>query len=270
MATALQGSQVKPQIIVDPDGTPATIDVGIVQSMSPSASTQTVSQKGLSGVSLDRVSQHEFNWGWEGLVTAITLFDAGLPDDSTLLPPALDVYMHTEKLTDARVATMKITGSESEPLKYSFDGQFLAHSTITAAATYTPPDFFFVYSDATITFGDESDEIKSFELTISRNLEPIYGTSLAPTDFTIGTTSYSGTIEVAASTMAQALSGASAADAATFGFEISFVYPLDTDETIVMTGTGAVLTGSDGSIDPDSSLSVKLSFKFSGFSVAAS
>jgi len=263
---ALQGSSVKPQIIIDPDGTPVTVNVGIVQSLTPSSATESITEKGLGAITKERLTQHSFEFGWEGVLTDYQVLEAGAVVSGTGIPPTLDVYMHTEKLNDAIVRSMTISGAEGEAVKYSLDGAFLSSTTGTAP-TYDDPGAFFVYSDGTIAFGSETDEIKSFSITLSRSVEPIYGTSMAPTDFTIGTTEYSGQIELAASAMAQAMEGAWDPADPTFTATFEFEDPTDSGHTISLTCTGCLVNAADGSIDPESELTVTKSFKFESLTI---
>jgi len=264
---ALAGATIKPQITVDPSDTSVIVEVGVVKSLTPSTSTAAVVETGLGGISKKRLSSQEFNFGWEGLITDKAILTAGLDYAATNLPPTLEIQMHAEKLTGARVETMTITGSEGEALGYSFEGKFLASASATVP-TVTLANTFFVYSDGAISIaGSTTAVVKSFEVTVSRSMDFVYGTSLAPTSLDIGTTVISGSLEIEAASFAETMTGAIAADAAEFVILLSFTNPI-TDETMLITLTDCQFNAVDGAVDPESSLTVTKSFDADSIAVA--
>jgi len=268
---ALSGATIQPKITLDPGGTTGyadtAVEVGVVKSLTPSSSTTVVTETGIGGISKKRLSAQEFNFGWEGLITNRDVLNAGLALDSNL-PLTLEIQMHTEKLTGAKVQSMSISGSEGEALRYSLEGKFLSSST-TSAPTYSLENTFFVYSDGTITIGgDSSMTVKSFDVTVSRNVDFVYGTSLAPTSLDVGTTTVSGSVEIEADSFADAMDGAVAADAVDFDIILSFTNPI-TSETMLITLGDCQFSSAEGSVDPDSSLIVTKSFNADTITVAA-
>jgi len=338
---ALQGAEVRTKIVMDPGGTAeATLEIGLVQSLTPSSSTTATTETGLGGIVKKRLTAQEFNFGWEGLITNKNTLNAGLPLDSGV-PYTLDLYMHDEKLSGAQVATMSLSGSEGEALNYSLEGQFLTHATVTPADA-DDPDTYFVYSDGSFYFGNTTsitsetptgsgtnyetaqdfiepgtlvitadaatitdggdgtlsdggtinyltgafvlnasattvsvdydyygsqETIQSFNVDVSRTINFVYGTSLSPTSLEVGTTTYSGSIEVQASSFSAAMDGAVASGTPDFGFMLSFVNPISA-ETMLIIGTGAQFTAADGSVDPDSALTVTKTFEFEAMTVS--
>jgi hypothetical protein len=178
---ALSAAQVKPKIELDPSGSSSyadtTLKVGVVKSMSPSSSTESVKEKGIGGIVKKRLSKQEFKWGWSGFITDKNILYAGLPLDDGL-PLPMDIYMHTRKLSGARTATMTISAAEGEPLKYDLEGLFLSHAS-AAEQTYEEPAAMFVYSDGAFYIGnttavdDESPSGSGTSYTTAhQNIEP--------------------------------------------------------------------------------------------------
>src|SRR6056297_1176120 len=110
---ALAGATIQPQIKLDPSGSTSyadtTVEVGVVKSLTPSTATTVVTETGIGGISKKRLSAQEFNFGWEGLITNRDVLNAGLALDSNL-PLTLEIMMHTEKLTGAKIQSMSISG----------------------------------------------------------------------------------------------------------------------------------------------------------------
>ena len=198
---ALNAATVKPaiQIYDSETSTWVNINVGIVKTLNPTASTDSISEKGIGGIIKERLSSHSYSWGWEGLPTSYKILQLGLPGDEGV-PPELKVIMHDLLLEGAIISSMSIEGGEGKSLSYSFNGVAKQGSS-TTPPMYDDPGSFFVYSDATITLGDETGEIKEFKLDISRDIKAIYGTSMDPQDWQIGVTEYSGSFTVSSDTM---------------------------------------------------------------------
>ena len=266
---SLSGATIKPQITVDPGEVgEAVVEVGVVKSLTPASSTSTVTETGIGGISKKRLSAQEFSFGWEGLITKRDVLTAGLIYGGTNLPPTLEIMMHKEKLTGAVVQSMNISSSEGEALRYSLEGKFLSSSTATAP-TYSLTNTFFVYSDGTIAIGgDDTMTVKSFDITVSRNVNFVYGTSLAPTSLEIGTTTVEGSVEIEADAFSEAMAGAVAADATDFNITLSFTNPITT-ETMLITLGDCQFNSAEGSVDPDSSLIVTKGFGADTITVGA-
>jgi len=268
---ALSGATIQPKITLDPSGSTSyadtSVEVGVVKSLSPSSSTTTVTETGIGGISKKRLSAQEFAFGWEGLVTVKEILNAGLPLDDNL-PLTLEIMMHTEKLTGAKVESMTLSSSEGEALRYSLEGKFLSSST-ASAPTYSLTNTFFAYSDGTISIGgDSSMTVKSFEINVSRNIDFVYGTSLSPTSLDVGSTTTSGSVEIEADAFSEAMDGAVASDASAFDITLSFENPI-TSETMLVTLGDCQFNSAEGSVDPDSSLVVTKGFEADTITVAA-
>lgn len=268
---ALAGSQVKP-VITNKETGGGAVPVGVVASIKNTVSTQSISVKGLNGVTLERVGQHTYEWGWEGFATTHELLTMGLPltsGDNAGLPPKLEVLLGGLQMNDAYVSKMNINGSEGNPLKYSLEGVFKTGEA-KAQGSYTAPAHFFVYSDAVVSFGSETGIIKSFDLNVSRNIEGVYGTELDPQDFNIGSTEYTGKFEIAADDLVDVLEGAWIATDTPITFTITYTMPYEVGGTtpkIVISGTGALVNSADAQVDPESNLVIAKNIKFSGLTI---
>jgi len=266
----LYGANIRPKIVTDPVGSTSyagiALAIGVVKSLSPSSATTTVTETGIGSIVKKRLSAQEFNFGWEGLITEKSIFNAGLPLDNGI-PLDLDVYMHTQKFTGAKVETMTISGSEGEALRYSLAGKILGHETV-AVADEDSPDSFFVMSDGIITVnGNSSKIIKSFELNVSRTINFVYGTSLSPVSLDVGTTNFAGTLEVAADGFEETMEGAVAAGASSFTITLAFTNPISS-ETFTLTCSSCQFNSAEGAVDPDSSLIVTKAFEYESMAVA--
>lgn len=267
MAVALQGSQMKVVGSLTTAGGEGTkVHLGLLQSLSPSITNEAADEKGIGGYVRNRMTKYEQAVSFGGLVTNKNVLDFGM-NTGAGVPPFVKLYLHDATLSSCRFGNMSLSGGEDSPLEYSLDGMFLSITTGATPETGISPETYFVFSDATITWGAEADVIRSFSLNKNQDVTGIYGTSMSPQDYEVGTASFEGEFVIASSTVSKIASGAWDPAKAAITFEIAFVDASSASHTITFAGTGAKITGAVGSVDPDSEFEVTQSFAFETFTI---
>jgi len=263
--TALQGSQMKVVGRLESSGT--NVHLGLLQSISPSITNEAAEEKGIGGYTRTRMTKYDQAISLGGLVTSKDVLAFGT-NTGEGVPPAVELRVHDATLGSCYFGNMTISGGEDAPLEYSLDGMFLSITTGATAPSAITPETYFVFSDATITWGSETDVIRSFSLGKNQDVTGIYGTSMSPTDVEIGTATYEGEFVIASSTVSKIASGAWDPAQSAITFEIEFVDASSASHTITFSGTGAKITGASGSVDPDSEFEVTQTFSFETFTIA--
>jgi hypothetical protein len=225
-------------------------------------------EKGIGGYTRTRMTKYDYAISLGGLVTNKDVLDMAKVVSGTGLPPACVLRLHDMTLNSVYLGNMSISGGENAPLEYSVDGKFLSLTTGVSAPTLIAPEDFFVFSDATITWGSETDTIKSFVVNKNQDVGLIYGTSMAPIEPEIGTAAYDGEFVLAASTVSKIASGAWDPSKAAITFNIAFVDPSSASHTVTLAGTGAKISGAAGSVDPDSDFEVTQGFTFDTLTIS--
>jgi len=234
---ALSGTQVGIKI--------GTTNAGLVSSVKPSAKTNSITRNGIGGFVKNKITNHVFEFGWEGDVVDSSVLKLALPLNG--IPPAVDIQIHDLTYAGAHITKLSLKGDQNSTLTYSATA--IAKSASAGAAVVpVDPGMFLVFRDATITFGDTTSKITAFALDISTKATAIYGTSIDPVDFQFGATEYTGTFTIAPdSSLNEILKGAGTGTSFTF----SIAYP-----NFTISGDGVITTESAGDIKADGDITI--------------
>ncbi|MCL4407719.1 MAG: hypothetical protein M1542_07575 [Thermotogae bacterium] len=246
---ALSGTQVGIKV--------GTANAGLVSSVKPSAKTNSITRSGIGGFTKNKITNHNYEFGWEGDFVDASVLKIALPVNG--IPPEIDITIHDLKYAGAHITKMSIKGDQDSTLTYSATAIAKGGSKVDAVIP-VDPGMFLVFRDATITFGTSTAKITAFTIDISTKATPIYGTSIDPTDFQFGATEYSGSFTIVPDTsLEEVLKGAGDGTPYTFsiagtGFNIS--------------GSGVITTESAGQIKADGDVTIVHSIKADSITIS--